>query len=40
MDKHIPKQFQNIFKDWEEYSNWANEKSKKELLKAFDEYEK
>ena len=40
MNKQIPKQFQNTFKSWEEYRDWANEKSKEKLLKAFDKYGK
>ena len=33
--KDIPKQFRNIFNTWEDYRNWAVEKSKQELERAF-----
>jgi len=38
--REIPKQFQSIFNTWEDYRNWTIEKSKKELEKAFEKYEK
>ncbi len=34
-NREIPKQFKNIFNNWEEYREWCIEKSKQELLKAF-----
>ena len=35
MKKEIPKQFQNIFTNWEEYREWCIEKSKGQLERAF-----
>lgn len=35
MKKEIPKHFQNIFTNWEEYREWCLEKSKEQLEKAF-----
>ena len=34
--KDIPIQFRNTFKSFEEYKEWCMEKSKNELLKAFE----
>jgi hypothetical protein len=34
-NREIPKQFKNIFNNWEEYKDWCIEKSKEELLKVF-----
>ena len=38
--REIPKQFQSIFNTWEEYREWCIEKSKEQLEKAFEKYEK
>ena len=35
----IPIQFRNTFKSFEEYKEWCLEKSKKELMKAFEKVE-
>ena len=36
MKNEIPKPFKNQFKTFEDYKNWCMEKSKQELLKAFE----
>lgn len=36
MKNVIPVQFRNQFKTFEDYKNWCMEKSKQELLKAFE----
>jgi len=35
----IPIQFRNTFKSFEEYKEWCLEKSKKDLMKAFEKVE-
>ena len=35
MNKEIPKQFNHIFTNWEEYQEWCIEKSKEQLELAF-----
>ena len=40
MDKVIPKHYKHLFNTWEEYREWCIEKSKKELEKVFEKYEK
>ena len=35
IEKVIPKQFQHLFTNWEEYREWSIHNSKQELLKAF-----
>lgn len=33
--KAIPKQFRGVFNTWEDYREWAIEKSKQQLKQAF-----
>ena len=33
--KTIPKQFRRVFENWEDYREWAIEKSKQQLKQAF-----
>lgn len=35
VEKVIPKQFQHLFTNWEEYKDWSIEKSKEQLELAF-----
>ena len=35
MDKKIPKQFNQIFTNWDEYRDWSIKKSKEQLELAF-----
>tara|TARA_B110000908_G_C10200739_1_gene425190 strand:+ start:523 stop:672 length:150 start_codon:yes stop_codon:yes gene_type:complete len=34
-NREIPKEFENIFNNWDEYKEYCIQKSIKELLKAF-----